>query len=222
MDTAWLLCVAAGYLSGSIPFGLLIGKARGVDVRKAGSGNIGATNVGRVLGRKWGGFCFALDVLKGLLPVLIAGLVLGYAGRRDLDPADAWRWLAVAIAAVLGHVFPVWLGFKGGKGVATALGVLLGFWPVLTLPGLAALVTWVAVVAVTRYVSLGSVLAAIALPAYVAVGAWLAQTPVARVVPFLVVTGLMAALVIARHRANIARLLAGTENKLGSRPAGHA
>src|SRR5690349_4488530 len=111
MAGRWALWVAIGYLSGSIPFGLLLGLWRGVDIRKAGSGNIGATNLGRVLGRKWGILCFVLDVLKGAVPVAAAGGAMGVLGRGDLPAGQAWGWLAVAVAAVLGHVFPVWLGF---------------------------------------------------------------------------------------------------------------
>lgn len=213
----WMAWVVVAYLCGSIPFGLLIGFARGVDVRQAGSGNLGTTNVGRVLGRKWGILCFALDVLKGLLPVLAAGLALGYVGAARLQPQEAWRWLAVATAAVLGHVFPVWLAFKGGKGVATGLGVMLGFWPVLTLPGLAAAATWVIVVKLSRYVSLASMAAAVSLPIYLLIMAPLTGLVADSRPPFLLVTSFMALLVILRHRSNIARLLAGTENKVGKK-----
>ena len=109
--------VIGAYLLGAIPFGLLIGRARGVDVRTQGSRNIGATNVGRVLGRKWGYLCLALDILKGFVPTLSAALLL--RGDRA-DPRQQLLVLLVAVAAVLGHVFPVYLGFRGGKGVATS------------------------------------------------------------------------------------------------------
>jgi len=148
---------AGAYLVGSVPFGYLMGRARGVDLRTRGSGNIGATNVARVLGRRWGLLCFALDVLKGLAPVLLAGLVIAGRGASAPGPARQGAWLAVAFGAIAGHVFPVWLRFRGGKGVATSLGVLLGFYPYFTFAGLAALAIWVAVVAVWRYVSLASI-----------------------------------------------------------------
>ena len=121
----WVPFVLLAYLCGSIPMGLCIGFSRGMDIRTQGSRNIGATNCGRVLGRPWGVLCFILDVLKGLGPVLGAGLVLGYAGRSDLGSSEAWQWLCIAAAAVLGHVFPVWLKFQGGKGVATSVGMMI-------------------------------------------------------------------------------------------------
>lgn len=210
-----MLWVAGAYLCGSIPFALLIGLARGVDVRQVGSGNVGATNVGRALGRKWGVLCFILDVLKGLLPVLIGGMTLGYANRLDLPPEEAWRWLALGAAAVLGHVFPIWLKFKGGKGVATGLGVLLGFWPILTLPGVGSAILWVTLVLTLRYVSLASMAGAVALPIFAFIHAQLtAPQPMDRV-PFFVVGAALALLVVVRHRANISRLIAGTEHRIG-------
>ncbi|MCC7204744.1 MAG: glycerol-3-phosphate 1-O-acyltransferase PlsY [Phycisphaeraceae bacterium] len=214
---AWWPCLIGAYLVGSIPFGLLIGWTRGVDIRKAGSGNVGATNAGRVLGRKWGVLCFVLDVLKGLLPVLIAGAVMGWLGRRDLPAADTWRWLAVAAAAVVGHVFPVWLKFRGGKGVATSLGVLLGFYPVLTLPAVTALVVWVALVKTFHYVSLASIVAAVSLPVTLLIEGQIRRQAISYLTPYLVVTSLLALLVIVRHRSNIQRLLAGTESKVGQK-----
>ncbi|MCC7408904.1 MAG: glycerol-3-phosphate 1-O-acyltransferase PlsY [Phycisphaeraceae bacterium] len=216
MNACWP-CLIGAYLVGSIPFGLLIGSMRGVDVRKAGSGNVGATNVGRVLGRKWGVLCFVLDVLKGLLPVLIAGVAMGWLGRRDLPAADTWRWLAVAAAAVVGHVFPVWLKFRGGKGVATSLGVLLGFYPVLTLPAVIALAVWVILVRTFHYVSLASIVAAVSLPVTLLIEGQIRRQAMAYLMPYLVVTSLLALLVIVRHRSNIQRLLAGTESKVGQK-----
>ena len=122
--------ILLAYLLGSVPFGLLIGLTHGVDIRNRGSGNIGATNLGRILGRKWGYLGFVLDVGKGLVPAWYAGSYLcrsyGLGARSELTPAAQLVWLAVAAAAILGHMFPVYLRFRGGKGVATSLGVVLG------------------------------------------------------------------------------------------------
>ncbi|OPX21578.1 MAG: acyl-phosphate glycerol 3-phosphate acyltransferase [Planctomycetales bacterium 4484_123] len=203
------------YLLGSIPFGVIIARAHGVDLRAHGSGNIGATNVGRVLGRKWGCLCFVLDVLKGFVPVLLVGLYLG----RDSDGLpSAYQqagWLAVAFGAIAGHVFSLWMRFRGGKGVATSLGVLMGFFPYFTWPALAALALWVAVVLAWRYVSLASVTAAAAFPLLFLAACLAAGWPVGRLWPLLAFAAAMAALVIVRHRSNLARLLAGTENRIG-------
>jgi len=113
----YILLIAAAYLAGSIPFGVIVACAHGVDLRKVGSGNIGATNVGRALGRKWGIVCFALDMLKGLVPMLVAMAML----PPEKGPRELWIWLATGGATIIGHVFPVYLKFKGGKGVATSL-----------------------------------------------------------------------------------------------------
>lgn len=216
---AWLILILASYLVGSIPTGLLIGRARGVDIREHGSGNVGATNCGRVLGKKYGLLCFALDVLKGLAPVLAAGWWLNVLGRAEA-PADGMApvgvWLAVAVAAVIGHVCPVWLRFKGGKGVATGFGVILGLWPIMSVPALLAGVTWIGLAAWKRYVSLASVAAAGMLPVYLLAATWLLNWSIAYTWPFLLVAVVMAIVVIARHRSNLARLWAGTEPKLGS------
>lgn len=213
----WWFWVLLSYLSGSIPFALLIGKSHGVDVRTVGSGNPGATNVGRALGRPWGALCFMLDLVKGLVPVLGAGLAMGYAGHHChcLGTIDAWLWLAVAVAAVLGHVFPLWLRFRGGKGVATSLGVVLGFWPLLTLPGLVAMATWAVLLVLFRYVSLASIVAVAAIPLYLLLdgattGNWVAP-------PLLIATSVLALLVLLRHRANLARIVNGTEPKVGEK-----
>src|SRR5689334_18385696 len=125
-----LLLIPAAYLLGSVPFGLLVGLARGIDVRSAGSGNIGATNVGRLLGGKFFALVFFLDLLKGLLPMLAAGFVVHF---RATDPQISSLWLAVGFTAILGHMFSIFLKFKGGKGVATSTGVILGLWPYYTL-----------------------------------------------------------------------------------------
>ncbi|MEX0885021.1 MAG: glycerol-3-phosphate 1-O-acyltransferase PlsY [Phycisphaeraceae bacterium] len=227
----WIAWLIAAYLVGAIPFGYLIGRLRGVDLRSVGSGNVGATNVGRVLGRRLGIACFLLDVGKGLAPVLAYGHAAGLALARPTTAAattaapavgsgqpggavELLIWLAIAAAAVVGHIFPVYLGFRGGKGVATGLGVLLGFWPVLTLPGLGVALLWLAVVRATAYVSLASIVAAVALPAMTLASAWLWGRPASEVALYLAVTLLLALLVVLRHRDNIARLRAGTEAKV--------
>ena len=224
----WLIWILGAYLLGSVPFGLLIGKARGVDIRDHGSGNIGATNLGRTLGPTWGIGCFALDLGKGLGPVLGAGLSHGLIGRwmTDISPETSWLWLSVGAAALIGHVFPVFLGFKGGKGVATAFGVLLGVFPTLTAAAVAGIVTWVALVAVTRTISLASMVAACMVPLTTAIVLLLLPTEdgvaiAARLAPPMAITLLVAALVLIRHRSNIARLLGGSETTVGSSSESH-
>jgi acyl-phosphate glycerol 3-phosphate acyltransferase len=197
----WLtiLGVLAAYLIGSIPFGYLIARAKGVDIFKAGSGNIGATNVSRVLGRKFGLIVFALDVLKGALPT---------AAMRVWNPEPAWS-VAAGLAAMLGHLFPLYLRFHGGKGVATGFGVVAVLLPV---PAVIAFVVWLAVLAATRYVSLASLVAVIALVTVRFLGT---PSPFVSnelaVSTFCLATGL---LVIAKHRANIGRLMQGKENRV--------
>src|SRR3954469_24121105 len=130
-----LTLLPVAYLMGSIPFGLIVGLAKGVDPRKGGSGNIGATNVARMLGKKWFFVVFTLDMCKSLVPMLIASAI----AHRIPDEQREWTiyllWLLVGFAAVLGHMYSVFLRFKGGKGVATSTGVVLGLWPYFTLPG---------------------------------------------------------------------------------------
>ncbi|QQE13883.1 glycerol-3-phosphate 1-O-acyltransferase PlsY [Planctomycetota bacterium] len=212
--TYWIIWLIGGYLCGAIPFGLLIGKMKGIDVREHGSKNIGATNTGRVLGKKWGILCFLLDVLKGAGPVLSYGLVTG-ASAGELTVAGQLMWLAIAVVAVCGHMFPVWLKFKGGKGVATGLGVLLGFWPVLTVAGVVAGLTWLLIVNVTAYVSLASVLAAASLPVVSVAMTFVLGGDWKQALIYACLTGALAAMVIIKHSANISRLKAGTENKVG-------
>jgi glycerol-3-phosphate acyltransferase PlsY len=191
LKTEIVLTIAA-YLLGSIPTGLLLAKAFGVDIRSTGSGNIGATNVYRTLGRSVGVMTLIGDCLKGLLPVLLA---------KYLHMPDVWL-AAVGLAAFLGHVYTVFLGFKGGKGVATALGVFLGVSP-LAVGG--ALIIFVAVVWWSRYISLGSILAAAVMPILVGL---LDRRP-----PLVLMTVVVAGLVVWKHKDNIKRLREGTENK---------
>jgi len=147
----------ASYLIGSISFAWIIARLHGVDLRKIGSGNLGATNLSRACGPKWAYTCFALDVLKGFAPVFAVKL---FAAPENPSPAFFGAWLAIGVAAILGHVFPVFLKFKGGKGVATSFGVVLGIWPYLAIPGIIAFAIWGIAVLIWKYISLASVIAA--------------------------------------------------------------
>ncbi len=219
----WIACIVGAYLIGAIPFGVIIARSRGIDIRQHGSRNIGATNVGRVLGKKYGIICFVLDCLKGAVPVLAAGVLTGTitAAARDISHSDMWLWLGVAIAAVLGHMFPVYVQLQGGKGVATGFGALLAMWPLLTLPAIVALTVWFFVLKATRYMAIASMTGALSLPIATAVQALLrddrdAAAALNDVLPMIVVTTVLALLVVWRHRSNIGRLVAGTEPKMGT------
>ena len=220
IDSRWILLAAgplAAYVIGSTPFGVLIARTRGVDLRKCGSGSVGATNVGRILGRPMGFLCFFLDVVKGLLPVLAAGALLKLdSASQSPSSLEQAIVLGVGCGAILGHVFSIYLGFRGGKGVATSLGVVLGVFPYFTWPGLAALGVWIVVTLVSRYVSLGSICAAVG---FVVFFVLFNHARLAAVWPLGTFAAVMAALIILRHRTNIARLLAGTENRIGRKPA---
>lgn len=194
MIVQYLLALVLGYLLGSIPFGLLATRLAGLgDVRAIGSGNIGATNVLRTGRRDLAALTLVGDAGKGALAVVLA----------------LWLWgseaaMLAGVAAFFGHVFPVWLGFKGGKGVATFLGILLALsWPV----GLGFCVIWLAVAALTRYSSLSALAGAVAAPAL----AWFFSGP-----PMALACLALALVIIFTHRANISRLLAGTETKIGA------
>lgn len=190
------------YLLGSIPFGYIAGRLSGIDVREHGSGNIGATNVLRILGKPWGFAVFFADVCKGFLAVRLAFVIV--AAQPDLQShADFYAILAAA-SCVTGHSFPIWLKFKGGKGVATSAGALFGVVPIATI---SIFLVWLVVFFLTRYVSVASILAALALPIVVAM---LKGTHGSAVFYFSVA---MTALVVWRHRSNISRLLNGTEQR---------
>ena len=191
------LLVLAAYLLGAIPNGLLIARLKGVDLQKVGSGNIGATNVFRCVGKGWGVAAFVLDAVKGFVPA--------FCFPRLLEAAPPWLGLACGVAAVAGHNWPVWLKFKGGKGVSTSAGMLLGIAPAAVGIGFA---VFALTVALTRIVSLGSILAAVAVPtAYL----WMNGTDNRLLAGALV---LMGGLVIVKHRANVGRLLKGTEPRI--------
>jgi glycerol-3-phosphate acyltransferase PlsY len=204
------LFIVGAYLAGSIPFGLVIARAKGVDIRQVGSGNIGATNVGRALGTAWGLLVFGLDFLKGLGPVLAARLAHTQLGDAPFAVHDLP--VICAASAVLGHTFPIWLKFRGGKGGATGLGVgLVLCWQAM----IAAAVVWLVTVAVSRYISLGTILGSVAYCAAYLVVAKLQGCPLDRAHVALSVFSLgVALLVIVRHRSNIVRLRAGTESRV--------
>ncbi len=220
MTPTWQYAVLfiGSYLFGGIPFGLVVSRLKGIDIRSRGSGNVGATNVGRVLGRRWGILVFMLDVTKGALTTVTASLWLtwGDAGLTTSRPVFSdFILLGTGMCCAIGSIIPVYLRFKGGKGVSTSLGVVLGIYPYLTLSGFAAFAVWAVVVAVSRYISLGSVAAAVALPlAFVGFSRLLNWT-MSDHYPLLALCVVMAAAVLVRHRSNIGRLCAGTENKIG-------
>jgi glycerol-3-phosphate acyltransferase PlsY len=218
----FIILIGGSYLLGSIPFGLLIAKVKGKDLRSIGSGNIGATNVARALGRRWAYLCFLLDVMKGLIPMLAVLMLVSrfsildeYRASSIEDQVVLWLWLLVGCAAILGHIFPLYLKFKGGKGVATSLGVALGLWPYYTICASFALAIWAVVVLVWRYVSLASIIASVAFP--IALGSAIILIPSWKLVslwPLLIAASAIPLIVIIRHRENIKRLIAGTESKV--------
>ncbi len=211
----WVIAIIAGYLCGSIPFGLLIGLTRGVDIRQHGSKNIGATNCGRVCGRWFGLTAFVLDVIKGFVPVFFAGQLLIHAPDEPIAQMQVWLWLTVAVAAMAGHVLPVWLKFKGGKGVATGFGVILAVWPYLTVPAIGALFTWLLFASCLRYVSIASIVAACSLLYWFMLGVRVMHWSMELVWPFISIIGLMVLVVIVRHLGNLKRVIADTETRLG-------
>jgi len=199
MEMDAVIGAVGGFLSGSIPFGYFAGRMRGIDIRQHGSGNIGATNVIRVLGKGIGIPVFVLDMLKGWVPVLVM------RGQG----AESWVLVAAGLCAILGHMFTPWLGFKGGKGVATAAGVLLG---IAWIPMLVGLGVWLFFYFGTRYVSLASMMSGLGVAGTMAVQMGYAGQWDWVLLGFGLV---LALLVILRHRANIGRLIAGTEPKSG-------
>lgn len=232
------LCPVLAFLLGSIPFGLIIARAKGINIREHGSGNIGATNVLRVVGKKYGISCLLLDALKGFIPVFIAINLIRITGKSNPLEIDALAPFALilpaseqflgqlvhvitALAAILGHNYSPWVGFRGGKGIATSAGVLLGLMPfgVLLL-----LVVWLIVFAATRYVSVASMIAAVALPLMVHYGARFHHVQNDKSLPTLWEAGtwnkplfyfsiVIAVLAVWKHRTNIQRLRDGTESR---------
>lgn len=236
-------CPILAFLLGSIPFGLLIARAKGINIRDHGSGNIGATNVLRVMGKKYGITCLLLDALKGFIPVLIAINLIRISGKPNslelasldslaliLPAAGQFKGqllhVLTALAAILGHNYSPWVGFRGGKGIATSAGVLLGLMPA----GVVLLaVIWLIVFAISRYVSLASIIAALTLPLVTHYGARFHHLHNDKSLPTLWQTGtwnkplffftiVIAVLAVWKHRANIQRLRQGTENRFTRKP----
>ena len=217
-DIAYIITALGAYLLGSVPFGFLVAKAKGIDIRSVGSGNIGATNAMRVLGKPAGIFVLLMDAAKGyiacaLLPSLVFNSIAPhYSGlfvwfQNEPLELQSKFFLLGGICAVLGHNYTCWLKFKGGKGIATTAGVYLALAPAAV--GIA-LVVFILALLLTKYVSVGSIAAAIALPLAV----WILQPH-----NFLlgIVTTALGALAVYKHKSNIQRLLAGTENRLGKK-----
>jgi acyl phosphate:glycerol-3-phosphate acyltransferase len=212
---AGAILVVAAYVVGATPTSHWVGKGFcGVDLRTQGSGNLGATNVFRVLGWKWAVPVMVVDVLKGWIPTaLFPGLLLGLTAASETGAAlDPWSWApAFGAAAIVGHVWSFWVGLRGGKGVATSAGVFLALAPAAVL---VAFVVWLAAVLVTRFVSLGSILAALVLPA----GVLLLPHRGGVILPYFTVV--LALFVIWAHRANIGRLRRGEERRIGGGKGG--
>ncbi|MCB1065701.1 MAG: glycerol-3-phosphate 1-O-acyltransferase PlsY [Verrucomicrobiae bacterium] len=202
LPSAWWTILLA-WLIGSTPFGFLAGKLKGIDIREHGSGNIGATNVLRVLGKPIGITTLVLDVLKGLVPVIITQQVVG--------PDHSLVPILAAVATILGHNYTFWLGFKGGKGIATSAGAIA---PLIPIPLAIALLLWGLSFAITRYVSIASIVAAVSLPVTAAIQAWRAGQ---WDWPLLVFTLFLAVMATWRHRSNLKRLREGTESRFEPR-----
>lgn len=220
------LCPIFAFLLGSIPFGLIIARARGINIREHGSGNIGATNVLRVVGKKYGIACLLLDALKGFIPVLIAVSLIHFPGMKNplsITQLSSYSQdfpmltaqivqVLTGLCAILGHNYSPWVGFKGGKGIATSAGVLIALMQAAIVILIA---VWLAVFLVSKYVSLASIVTAAVLPLVTLWGSWLhgkIQNGTWNK-PLFIFTLIIAILAIWKHRANIERLRTGTEHR---------
>ena len=200
----FIVTALVSYLIGSIPSGYLAGRIAGIDIRKSGSGNIGATNVTRVLGKRYGYPVFLADFTKGLTAV---GIAIAIGKQFKVTGSYEVLQIVAAISCVIGNTFPVWLRFRGGKGVATSAGALFGLAPLATL---VAVVVWLVTFEITRYVSVASIVAAIALPLTILVMTYLTPNRDHLLFYFSIC---LAAVVILRHRSNLSRLIRGTEQR---------
>ena len=211
MSTSTIVILIAvslvSYLIGAIPWGYLIGKRNGVDIRKLGSRNIGATNVTRVIGKWSGKLCFALDFLKGFIPVLVVTI---FREKCIIPDSYGIIQMVAALSAVLGHMFPVYLWFRGGKGVSTTAGAILALAPYsFAIAG----ITWLVVYLISRYVSLASITAATVLPVCATLITKLKPDLYPRSTYVLIFLYFLSVMAILKHSGNIKRLLNGTENK---------
>ena len=217
-----LALIPLAYLLGSVPFGLLVGLAKGIDPRTAGSGNIGATNLGRLLGGKYFGLVFFLDMLKSFVPMMIASFIVRrsvLASGIEPDWHVYFLWLLVGFAAFFGHMFSIFLKFKGGKGVATSCGLILGLYPYYTIPALCTMSIWVMIYLIWRIVSLASVVATMAFTPLYVIFALLWREPIFEDrTPLLIFAVMTASMIIYRHRGNIRRIREGTEHRFGRKP----
>ena len=206
--TLWFLALGIallGYLFGSLPFGYFAGRISGTDIRSTGSGNIGATNVLRVLGKKWGYAVFLADAFKGFAAVSLSSLI----ADRVISARPYAEYFAIlaAVMCIIGHTFPVWLRFKGGKGVATSVGAVFGLMPIAAIT---IFLIWIIVFEITRYVSVASIVAASSLPFTIMV---LMRWKMIQGSGLLYFSSVMLILVLWRHRSNFSRLLKGTEQR---------
>ena len=210
------ILIIASYLLGSIPFAMIIAKAHGKDLRKIGSGNIGATNLSRAVGKKWAYCCFILDTTKGLVPMLIASKTIS----SPPTTTELVLSLIVGFAAVTGHIFPIYIKFKGGKGVSTSFGVAIGFWPYYTVCALIAMACWISVVFIWRYISLASIIAAIAFPLSLTTITIFNKTwQFDNLWPLFIAAIAIPLMVIIKHRENITRIIKGQEHKVLNKKA---
>ena len=209
MVTTLAVVTLIGYLIGSVPFGYLAGRIAGIDIRKFGSGNIGATNVVRVLGSRYGYPVFVFDFFKGVAAVQVSTLISG--SLHFSQPNNELCGIVAGVSSVIGHSYPVWLSFKGGKGVATSGGVIFSLMP---FAALIVGVVWIVMFLMTRYVSVASISAAVALPVAVAGIIYFRQAGAAVLLYFSI---FLAVFVVIRHRSNLSRLLNGTEPRFHRR-----
>lgn len=209
MLISYVFGLTISYLIGSIPFGYIIPIAKGIDIRKQGSGNIGATNVGRILGRKYGIIIFILDLLKGFIVVFIIPVLI--CGIKFPTTSDNLLVILCGVCAILGHVFPVYLRFKGGKAVATSLGVFIWLSPI---PIAIAFGVWILTVILSRYVSLGSMIGAIVLTGGIIA---FEKEPFGNGIYITILSIIVAILIILRHITNIQKIINGTETKVFSK-----
>lgn len=230
------LCPIVAFLIGSIPFGVLIARTKGIDIRSHGSGNIGATNVFRIVGKRFGILCFILDALKGFIPTLLGVSLIRYVGQDELmiiRPLVSYAYLfpsssqaiaqslqvVVGLCSILGHNYSPWVGFRGGKGIATSAGVLIALMPAAVM---ILVLVWIVVFALTRYVSIASVITAASLPVLTLWGSWyhgkIADQTWNR--PLFVFSVIIALLAVWKHRTNLKRLRDGTEHRFQRKSSG--